>query len=59
MMGMIVLTGGMFGIPGSDDAEDLASWMVENVPVVGTGLKTDFRAMIRDVIQCWYGSTVS
>ena len=50
MMGMIVLTGGMFGIPGSDDAEDLASWMVENVPVVGTGLKTDFRAMIREML---------
>ena len=50
MMGMIVLTGGMFGIPGSDDAEDLASWMVENVPVVGTDLKTDFRTMIREML---------
>ena len=39
MMGMIVLTGGMFGIPGSDDAEDLASWMVENVPGVGNRIK--------------------
>ena len=50
MMGMIVLTGGLFGIPGSDDAEDLASWMVENVPVVGTELKTDFRALIREML---------
>jgi hypothetical protein len=50
MMGMIVLTGGIFGIPGSDDAEDLASWMVENVPVVGTELKTDFRALIREML---------
>ena len=50
MMGMIVLTGGMFGIPGSDDAEDFASWMVETVPGVGSGLKTDFRAMIREML---------
>ena len=50
MMGMIVLTGGLFGIPGSDDAEDLASWMVENVPIVGTELKTDFRVMLREML---------
>jgi len=50
MMGMIVLTGGYMGIPGSDDAEDLASWMVENVPGVGSGLKTDFRTMIREML---------
>ena len=50
MMGMIVLTGGMFGIPGSDDAEDVASWMVENVPGVGSGLKTDFRSMLREML---------
>ena len=50
MMGMMVLTGGYMGIPGSDDAEDLASWMVENVPGVGSGLKTDFRTMIREML---------
>ena len=50
MMGMMVLTGGYMGIPGSDDAEDLASWMVENVPGVGSGLKTDFRSMIREML---------
>lgn len=50
MMGMMVLTGGYMGIPGSDDAEDLASWMVENVPGVGSGLKTDFRTMLREML---------
>ena len=50
MVLMIVLTGGIFGLPGSDDAEDLASWMMENVPGVGSGLKTDVRAELREML---------
>ena len=50
MVLMIVLTGGLFGLPGSDDAEDFASWIMENVPGVGSGLKTDVRAELREML---------
>ena len=50
MMLMIVLTGGLFGLPGSDDAEELANWVIENAPIVGTGLKTDMRAAMREML---------
>ena len=50
MMLMIALTGGVFGLPGSDDAEELANWMIEHAPVVGTGLKTDMRAAMREML---------
>tara|TARA_R110000772_G_scaffold268625_1_gene396872 strand:+ start:1856 stop:9493 length:7638 start_codon:yes stop_codon:yes gene_type:complete len=47
---MIVLTGGLFGIPGSDDIETLASWMMNNVPGVDSGLATDMRAELREML---------
>ena len=47
---MLVMTGGIFGLPGSDDAEELANWMIEKAPVVGTGLKTDMRAAMREML---------
>ena len=47
---MLMLTGGLFGLPGSDDAEELANWMIEKAPVVGTGLKTDLRAAMREML---------
>ena len=50
MMLMIALTGGLFGLPGSDDAEELANWMIEKAPIVGTGLKTDIRAAMREML---------
>jgi hypothetical protein len=50
IMVMLVLTGGIFGLPGSDDAEELANWMIEKAPVVGTGLKTDMRAAMREML---------
>ena len=50
MMLMIALTGGLFGLPGSDDAEELANWMIEKAPIVGTGLKTDMRAAMREML---------
>ena len=50
MMVMLALTGGIFGLPGSDDAEELANWMIEKAPIVGTGLKTDIRAAMREML---------
>ena len=50
MMIMLALTGGIFGLPGSDDAEELANWMIEKAPIVGTGLKTDIRAAMREML---------
>ena len=47
---MIVLTGGIFGLPGSDDAEDLVDWMIENIPGVGSGLKSDVRTELREML---------
>jgi hypothetical protein len=50
IMVMLVLTGGIFGLPGSDDAEELANWVIEKAPIVGTGLKTDMRAAMREML---------
>ena len=50
MMVMLGLTGGLFGLPGSDDAEELANWLIEKAPIVGTGLKTDMRAAMREML---------
>jgi len=50
MMLMLIMTGGLFGLPGSDDAEELANWMIEKAPIVGTGLKTDMRAAMREML---------
>jgi len=50
IMLMLVLTGGIFGLPGSDDAEEVANWMIEKAPIVGTGLKTDMRAAMREML---------
>mgnify|MGYP003132753047 CR=1 FL=1 len=50
IMVMLVMTGGIFGLPGSDDAEELANWVIEKAPIVGTGLKTDMRAAMREML---------
>jgi|TARA_R110000851_G_scaffold7719_1_gene29740 hypothetical protein len=50
IMLMLVMTGGIFALPGSDDAEELANWMIEHAPIVGTELKTDMRAAMREML---------
>ena len=47
---MLVMTGGIFALPGADDAEELANWIIEHAPIVGTDLKTDMHAAMREML---------